>query len=741
MRVLLLLRGSPGCGKTTWIEKNGLSKYTLSADSIRLMCSSPGIDIDGKEYVNPDRDTIVWATLFKILETRMQNGDFTVIDATNSKTSEMSRYKQLCDSYKYRIYIVDFTDIPPEVAKERNLQREPMKQVPNVAIDKMYSRFATQKIPAGITVIKPDELEKIWYKKINLDNYNKIHVIGDVHGCYTALSQYIPNETHIKDDEFYIFVGDLLDRGIENADVMKFILSIYNKPNVYIIEGNHERHLYIWANGGVASSKEFELSTKLQLESAKIDKKEVRKLYRRIGQCAFFEYRGNEYLVTHGGLSCIPDNMTFISLSQIIKGVGEYKKSDDVDAAFIRNTPANCFQIHGHRNVKESPLKVNDRCYNLEGKVEFGGYLRCVELLNDGTRSEVEIKNDVYKELEVLTPEVLSEQSSVGDLILSLRKSKFIQEKSFGNISSFSFTKQAFYDQIWDEQTTKARGLYINIPKAKIVARAYNKFFNINERPETKFDMLAHTLSFPVTAYVKENGFLGIVSYNDEDDSLIITSKSCLDGDYSAWLKEVFYDKVTPENVEKIKSFSKENNVSFVFECIDMKHDPHIIEYENNRLVLLDVIYNDINYHKIPYTELQKIASEFGLECKEIGYVLVSWQDFFDWYYTVLDDDYRYMGNHIEGFVIEDSIGKMVKLKLTYYNRWKHLRSIAREAIRKGYIDPRRTSSLLTPLANQFYAWVKTLHGTADYDSIPKDICTLRNLFFKTEEGKKFIDY
>lgn len=31
MRVLLLLRGGAGCGKSTWIEQNGLKPYTLCA--------------------------------------------------------------------------------------------------------------------------------------------------------------------------------------------------------------------------------------------------------------------------------------------------------------------------------------------------------------------------------------------------------------------------------------------------------------------------------------------------------------------------------------------------------------------------------------------------------------------------------------------------------------------------------------------------------------------------------------
>lgn len=173
MRVLLLLRGCAGVGKTTWIEQNHLEKYALSADTIRMMCSSPHLNVDGKEEINPENDSDVWSILMKLLETRMRNGEFTVIDATNSKTSDMNKYKELCDTYKYRIYCVDFTDVPMEEVKRRNLSRPEYKQVPEAAIEKMYARFASQKIPSGITVIRPDELDKIWLKCIDLSGYKR----------------------------------------------------------------------------------------------------------------------------------------------------------------------------------------------------------------------------------------------------------------------------------------------------------------------------------------------------------------------------------------------------------------------------------------------------------------------------------------------------------------------------------------------------------------------------------------
>lgn len=727
MRVLLLLRGSAGCGKSTWIEKNGLKPYTLSADDIRLLCQSPIMQVDGTVGISQANDNVTWKTLFNLLEVRMEKGEFTVIDATNSKTSEMNRYKEMCDTYRYRIFCVDFTDIPIEEVKRRNTNREVLKRVPDEVIDKMYSRFATQKIPSGIKAIKPDELDTIWLKMFDMSEYKKIHHIGDIHGCNTALQKYLSDNGGIKDDEFYIFTGDYVDRGLENADVVKFLISIMNKKNVLMLEGGHEKWLWMYANDCTSKSKEFELITKPQLEDARINKKDIRQLYRKLGQCAYYKYGDNIYLVTHAGLSTLPKNLSYVATDQMIKGVGDYNDFEKIAETFLKTTSENIYQIHGHRNTKCLPIQVNDRVFNLEGKVEFGGSLRCVQIDKDGIHT-VEVENTVYK-----TPETKNEQtvisSSIADTIIALRSNKYIQEKKFGNISSFNFTNKAFYDKVWDEQTTKARGLYLDTMKGKVAARAYDKFFSINERPETKFDMLQYKLQFPVTAYVKENGFLGIVSYNEYENDLFIASKSTIDSQFAQWFKEMLYDKVSSENIEKMKEFAKEHNVSFVFECVDMKNDPHIIEYPNSELFLLDIIQNDMNFTKYEYDTMVDIANQFGLTPKEKAFEIATWQDFFDWYYDVLEEDYEYNGRKIEGFVIEDSVGYMTKLKLTYYNFWKFMRSISHEAIRKGYIQ--KTSALTTPIANEYYAWVRKLHDVEDRDSIPKDICTLRSLFYK----------
>lgn len=744
MRVLLLFRGSAGCGKSTFIEEHGLKPYTLCADDIRMMCASPTLQIDGSRAISQANDKIVWNTLFRILETRMQNGEFTVIDATNSKTAEMKRYKDLANNYRYRIYCIDMTDIPIDEVKRRNANRDKLKRVPDEVIDKMYSRFETQQIPTGIKVLKPDELDTIWYKPMDLSEYKKIHVIGDIHGCNTALQEYFDTNSGFNSDEFYIFTGDYIDRGIENAEVMKHICKLALHKNAVFIEGNHERWLWLWANDLTTKSREFEFVTKPQLIKNKVSKKEVREFYRRLCQCCYFTYNGNTFIITHGGISNIPENLLMIPTEQMIKGVGAYPDADTVDNSFTANTDINIYQIHGHRNITNSHIQVTERTFNLEGQVEFGGYLRAVQIDKDGIVG-YEIKNNVFKDPNekdeyTMTEDINNIDMSVYSLVETMRRSHYIYEKPFGRISSFNFTRQAFEKEVWDDIVNKARGLYIDTKDYRIVARSYDKFFNINERPETKFNNLRYKLQFPVSIYVKENGFLGIVGWDTEHDDLLITSKSSPTGDFSNYLRDALYSIYGEDTMNSMKEYIKANDVSFVFECCDMEHDPHIIEYPETKVVLLDVVKNQIKYEKLPYDKLITLANEMGFLVKEKACDIATWEDFFVWYNEVISEDYKYNGQYIEGFVIEDSVGYMTKLKLHYYKLWKRLRGVAQSVLKYGHY--KYTGSLLTPMENEFLGWCKTLFHTLSSDernelrdSSYTNICSLRKMFFdwKTE--------
>jgi len=239
MRSLVIMRGISGCGKSTFIKNRGWMPYTLSLDDIRLLINSPILTIDGNFQINQDNLNVVFDLLTEMLEMRMKKGDFTVIDGTHILSKEFSKYLTLAKKYKYRVYCIDFTDIPIEEVRRRNNTRDEINRVPEYVIDKFHTRLQGSKVPSGIKVLKPEEWEEVLIKPIDLSTYDKIHHIGDIHGCYTVLKEYIENNGNLNENEFYIFTGDFIDRGIENAEVIEFLLSIMDNKNVQLIEGNH----------------------------------------------------------------------------------------------------------------------------------------------------------------------------------------------------------------------------------------------------------------------------------------------------------------------------------------------------------------------------------------------------------------------------------------------------------------------------------------------------------------------
>ena len=758
MRTLLLMRGAPGCGKSTWIKQNNLEQYTLSPDDIRVLCSSTSLQPDGSYKITQDRlnEQVTWDTLFKILEHRMSRGEFTVIDATCSKTKDIQRYKELADSYRYRIFIVDFTDIPLDVCLKQNKMRPEWKQVPQKAIENIYARFATQQIPGGVTIIKRDELNTLLEVPVDVSQYRKLVFIGDIHGCYDTLMQYPDFKEGLKDDTEYIFLGDYFDRGNQNYGVLKFLFEIKDKPNVCLLEGNHERNLKAYGDGvPTIRSKEFDQHTRPELVSKGFSEKDARMLYRKFRQFSHLTWNGLEILACHGGIPNLDNNLLYIPTQDFIKGVGEYEDHTLVTESWMCQTKENQFLIHGHRNTDSLDTQCADRVFNLEGRVEFGGQLRMVELENVGQYPEYATNeqedriplhfNTAYKwnvveldDCQPVTEQLYTEERTIDTVeqaVVYLRNNKYVQEKKLDDdVSSFNFTREAFYKGNWNKQTILARGLFIDTTNNHIMARSYEKFFKINEVHETELAALKDRLQFPVKAFVKENGFLAIVSYDYRTDDLFIASKSTNKGDYVEYIKHqlVPYRENILNFLRSIYSDVSYDECSLVFECIDIENDPHIIKYSESKIVLLDIIRNNLHYSAWSYDELKKAAVEIGCPVKELAYELKDWDDFRDLYNDVQDVDYKYKDEYIEGFVFVDNTGFMTKCKTEYYNMWKKMRGVAESTLRCGYVT--RTGMLSSSTENLFYGFLKQLYLN-DYNKDTKkypyktDIITLRDGF------------
>ena len=679
MRTLLLMRGAPASGKSQWIRDNNLEAYTLEADHFRMLLRSPSLSENGW-YISQEDNGPAWELLLDCLEKRMSNGDFVVLDATHTTSKTVNAYKELLNKYKYTVYYYE-PDTSLEECLARNAIRTDYKRVPDQVIHRMHKMIKTTTLPKFCRKIKSiDEINN--YFTVNVTNrYERVRVIGDIHGCYTALQQAI---TPFDEKTLYIFCGDYLERGIENKEMMYEMMRLSTLPNTIMLEGNHERHIANFAfNTKLDHSKRFmkEVVAPIVKDMTKKDveslQRELRLFYKSLRQCYPFSFHGKKYLVSHGGLSYVP-NMTFISTSTFINGYGAYETdiAKIYDTNYDRGMCQDFIQIHGHRGVPDGNYS-----YCLEGEVEFGGELKYIDITADAFTKNG-IKNDVYDkdymrhEYQNMTQHVIFTQN---EDINILGNSKLVKVKKCSpNLYSLNFTSRVFHKRLWNENTVQARGLFVDRMTGDVKLRSYNKFFNLNERPESELNNLANTLSFPVEIRTKENGYLAILGViNDE---LVFASKSTTEGMHVDLFKNLF-QKLPTSLQEEIKELLKHNSCSMMFEVISQE-DTHIIKYDQDHLYVLDMIQNtldvngkhiDVSFSREKLAELDSILKKYDTQLISIVKTIQQ-VNTMDELKDIINKELNSY-HESEGFVLVDSNGFMTKFKGPYYNTWKHRRN------------------------------------------------------------------
>ena len=685
MRTLLLLRGIQASGKSTWIKENNLEPYTLSADNIRLNIANPVLLEDGSYEISQKYNKVTWELLYKYLEMRMQNGDFTIIDATHSDLKLLNKYKDLASIYKYTMYCLEF-DVPLEEALKRNKERDNYKYVPERVIERTYETIKkNEKLPSALKKIESiDEIINFYTADVN--QYEKVVIIGDIHSCAEPLKEVLKD---FNEETLYIFVGDYFDRGIQPVETFNIILDLLEKPNVILIEGNHEeKSMKKFIYDEEKYTKSFEETTLLPLlKEYDVDyvRASLKKIYKKLRQCFAFEFRGKKFLCTHGGLPLVP-KLTLVSAKEMIHGVGKYETEigEIYSENYKKGLCQGFIQVHGHRGVNDGQFS-----YCLEDRVEFGGELKVLTINNEGKIKKTGIKNSVYnKGLKIPMSGAVEkvEFNTANELINEMIRHQFINVKECEhNLISLNFNREAFNKKKWNDLTIKARGLFVDKDSGEVKIRSYNKFFNFGER-HVNLGYLKKYATYPIRAFKKYNGFLGLASVVNGE--VVLTSKSVTSGKY----KDIFQDiwnKVESEVRELLKQTMIENNCTAVFEVVSPEYDPHIIKYDKEHLYLLDFIENklDLDTHNIDleFSENLMKKVEFSSDLLTKKEELTRLENY-DELYNFLAEKEKSL-EEFEGYVLCDNSGFMFKFKLPYYNLWKTRRAWLeryRSALAKG---------------------------------------------------------
>jgi predicted kinase len=680
MRNLLILVGNQCQGKSTWIEENNLKDFTLSLDTLRLMFKQPVSLPNGKvttnELVNPEIINV-----FKnALRYRMSEGAFTVIDAMHIKESDFKLYKKFADKYGYRLWVKDFRSNRSLEDCLSSINDRPTKWIPEEAIIERFELQKNLKLNSSFTFI--DKISEINNSKdiefFDKSEHENIYFIGDIHGCLKELDNFL--DSYYNEDDLYVFTGDYIDRGPDSPGVLNRLSDLYDKGNVILIEGNHEKWLRYWSTSNEEDirSKEFRDKTLPQFnaisnsESGTLvyTKKKGRSFMNKLSIYSSIEFHGKKLFACHGGVSridkCHPSYSQF-SAHNYISGAGNYS---DLVEMYKHNPEGVDYVIHGHRN-RGDKFFTSDRYINLEGSVEAGGNLKVVQfsLKEKGVRVTPILINSSYNYYN-------DGKTAVEELRASVHVKETVLKP---HLSSFNFTKELFQKAAWSKTTIRARGLFVNTLDNTVMARSYDKFFNIDEVPETSTESIKE-MSYPIDVWEKGNGYLGIVSWDKVENKILISSKSTTLGDFANWFSELLHKLV---DVEKLGSILKETNTSAVFEVILPSLDPHIIEYSWDTLILLDVIENSFVFKAWGTKEREDLVKYISLLNNDIQFrskTLYCKATSYDELTTYFN---HFSNAKLEGFVCEDSKGKKFKFKGSYYSTIKLFR---------GYWDLSRKS-------------------------------------------------
>jgi serine/threonine protein phosphatase 1 len=201
----------------------------------------------------------------------------------------------------------------------------------------------------------------------------KDFVIGDIHGCFDEVKRLMKVNKFNKKKDRLFSVGDLVDRGEQSLDALKWL----KKPWFFPVRGNHEQLAIDWSNGGGGSRHNYESNGGLWfINLSKRKQKNIAKIFDTMPVAL-------DFITNHNGLCGIvhaecphnnwkelvsflehqdkydsryPDNLKMIWGRNII-----YTREEALHT--IPNVANIDCVISGHTTLMNGPVNIGNRLY------------------------------------------------------------------------------------------------------------------------------------------------------------------------------------------------------------------------------------------------------------------------------------------------------------------------------------------------------------------------------------------
>lgn len=401
LHTLLIVLGPNYCGKTHLIEKFIKPQLRSKLESHNIQTVSPCIDTKEEYLLHKDQNnkqTRVAMQEISVINKLKQYMDvpfsegFIILECSVCKLEFINKCKDIALQYNYNVEYIYFNyKLHRDFFKFSPYKKTTQKQVDEYK--KTILGFLTTTTAQEINVMKTiinkivtefnlqfDDTNFLKYQSLILNKNNKYFIIGDVHSCIDELrkllldNKFLIEEDIIKCTKYdLIFIGDLIDKGSKNIEMINFIHKNINNPRIKFVLGNHESTVY-----GLLTKQDKESEYKPEVIvdyfNTYLEIKDNPELISKFIDIynvmrPFYVYQGSKYghpfYVNHS--PCSSEVLHKVDSNSVKKQIYKYLVGANEKVLNFFLTDKNNFdipyQVVGHIQMKEAYFTTNNKIF------------------------------------------------------------------------------------------------------------------------------------------------------------------------------------------------------------------------------------------------------------------------------------------------------------------------------------------------------------------------------------------
>jgi predicted kinase len=625
---LVILSGLPASGKSGLrIHRavNANMAIWVSSDAIRdSITPMQPVLVDARVRFarNESANPAVFAIMRQMVRAGLQMGRTVVVDATSLTDVDRKEWVDIADEegVPHLVLILDTpletcisrAALRPEHVSEaviRRMAQPPMPEAgaakPNVQNPKGVQNGAALTAPQGFqrdSKFRHAVLQAntgIWFTPNELPE-GDWDVVGDTHGLLDELIVLLTKAGWTVTDgklqphpqgRKLLFLGDLVDRGTQSVELLRFLKKAVDAGLALCVKGNHDAKLVRFVRTALTEGIERWTSfanAETGMAMLKLDPRERDELVNFLHRLpAYYVDTWAKTVFLHADMHTFAPGITL--KADCVYGMSGWSKMDS-DGMYQQGVAAGLNEftlVRGHY----PSTSEQSHAFSLERHPFQRGELVLLRfdefrktLMN--TSADREARLAAFK-AALVTQQCefdFAEYSKRYDLIKGLEKlveDKFISRQLDESkmLRVYKYSKQTFWNNSWGESELllKARGLVLD-PAGNIVSHPLDKCFNYLENG-TGADL---SDDLPVIGVEKLNGFLGIISAHPlKKGELLVHTQGGFGGPFVQYIK----DFITPAVKGQLLKYLSQNDVTLLFEVLH-ESDPHIVEYPKEMMGL-----------------------------------------------------------------------------------------------------------------------------------------------------------